>query len=384
MIGGAPPADVNHLEAAAREVDLFLYHSRWTTPNASTSTDVRQGVTLREFEPVVRSRRGHLAFVFRGLHRALDHDRRDVVHVVSEPWGLLSVQAAAWVRSRSGARLVLHGCDTIWHHDGRIERAGRPVLLTRTLPRTDAWVAESNKALELAERNGLPPTSLRARIHTNPRNGGLFRPPDNAERAAARATLGVPDDRITVGLIGRLVPAKGVRLLLDAAELLLSEGFPGYFVIAGDGPLRDELRARTSDRVVALGRIVHPMGVLTLLHALDVIACPSVTTPSWEDQGPRSLLEAMRCGCVPVGTPTGAIGEMLGTRGVLAESTSARSLADAIATAADRSADPAGRGEIAAQARDRYSGDAVAAQLVELWREVAARRTDGPARTAAR
>lgn len=371
---GGLSADARHLEVAADSVDLTIYCSQWLPPRVTSSGRAPEGVVVRKFRPAIRSSRGPLTFVYRGLQRALDNDRPDVVHVVSEPWGLLSVQAAAWVRANPSARLVLHGCDTIWHHGSSAEQRVRRLLLHFTLPSTDAWAAESDKALALAGRNGLPEDSLRARIHTNPRDGKLFRPPDPGERARARDVLGIGQDQVAVGLLGRLVPEKGVRLFLDATDMLLWEGFPGRFLIGGDGPLRDEVRRRASPQLVALGRLAHPAGVLELFHALDVLVCPSLPTPSWEDQGPRSLLEAMMCGCIPVGTPTGAIQEMLGGHGVLAQSTHARAVADAITRAAALSSDWASRLQLSAQAHSLYSGEAVAGQLVELWNAVASRQ----------
>jgi glycosyltransferase involved in cell wall biosynthesis len=376
VVCGVLPMDVRHLETAARKVELSVYRSRWVAPGVSTSNGLPRSVVVREFMPMVRSSRGHLAFMYRGLHRALNNDRPDVVHVVSEPWGLLAVQTAAWVRANPGARLVLHGCDTTWHHGGAAEQWFRRCLLTRTLPSTHAWVAENGKALALAARNGLPASSMRARIHTNPRNGELFRPPAAAERAHARAALKVAPDSVAVGLLGRLVPEKGVRLFLDAAESLLRDGFPGQFFVAGEGPLSDEVRQRASPWLVPLGQLPHPGGVLQLFQALDVLACPSLTTSSWEDQGPRSLLEAMMCGCIPVGTPTGAIPEMLDGHGVLADSTNPRAVAEAIASAAAVSSDTVQRLELSSWAHSLYSADAVADQLVELWRAVASRQPE--------
>lgn len=371
LVAGGLPADVRHLEAASRDVELTVYRSRWQPPHVTATASAPPGLRVRDFSPVIRSRRGHLTFVYRGLRQALADDSPDVIHVLSEPWGLLTVQTAAWVRAHPETRLVVHGCDTIWHHGGAAEQWLRRWLLRRTLPSTHAWVAESRKALALAARNGLPDDRMRARIHTNPRDGELFRPPAPAERARAQAALEVAPDSVAVGLLGRLVPEKGVRLFLDAADSLLRDGFPGQFFIAGDGPLGDEVRRRASPGLVALGKLSHPVGVLELFQALDVLACPSLTTSSWEDQGPRSLLEAMMCGCIPVGTPTGAIPEMLGGHGVLAESTEPRAVADAIAKAAAMSRDGARRTQLASWAHGLYSADAVASQLVDLWRAVA-------------
>ncbi len=363
-IGGAPPTDGSHLEEASRHVDLSIYYSRW---QRGPGSPLPRGVASRGFDPLVRSRRGHLAFVYPGLHRALDCDRPEVVHVISEPWGLLAVQAARWARKNPQAKLVVHGCDTIWHHGGTVEQWGRRAILHRTMGEVDAYVAENSKALDLAVENGLPTASARARVHTNPRNRLQWRRPTPAERGEARAALGLGEHDVAVGLLGRLVEQKGVLIFLDAAEELIRRGFPGRFLVAGEGPLAAEVRRRRSASVMALGSLPHPTGVVQFLQALDVLACPSLATPGWEDQGPRSLLEAMMCGCIPVASSTGGMPEMVGGHGVLATEPSATVLADAIIEAAALAADPAERSRISQWSESLYSDRAVAGQLVELW-----------------
>lgn len=384
MISGGLPADVRHLEHVAERVDLTVYRSNWMHHTAQAAPlRLPTGIRVRSLPPLVRAQRGQLAFRYRGLDRALDANRPDVVHVVSEPWGLLACQAAGWVRAHPRSRLVLHGCDTVWHHGSPAKRALRRLLLRRTLPFTDGWLAENDKALDLARHNGLRPGATLARVHTNPRDAELFRPPTPSERAAARAALGIEDGTVAVGMAGRLVPEKGVREFLTAADLLVGRGFLATFLVAGVGPLAAEVAARESAAIRMLGALPHPGGVLELLRALDVLACPSLTTPTWEDQGPRVVLEAMMCGCVPVGAPTGAIPAMLDGRGVVAASTSAEDLADAVRRAAEPAADPGYRRDLAAWTSARYSGEAVGDQLLNVWRSVVDRRPATPIATAA-
>lgn len=370
-IGGGWPADGSHLEAAGRDIDLCVYHSRWL-PNRITKPVPAAGVACRAFAPVVRTDRAQLAFVFRGLERALHRDNPDVVHVVCEPWGLLSLQAARWVIAHPHTKLVVHGCDTIWHHGGVIEQRIRKAILRQTMPAIDAYAAENGKALSLARDNGLSPSSVLARIHTNPRDERLWRIRDPSERIHARRALGLDDNLVAVGLLGRLVPEKGIFTFLDSVEMLIERRFPGRFFVAGDGPLSDELNRRKSPNLVPLGSLEHPHGVLQFLQALDVLTCPSLATPSWEDQGPRSVLEAMMCGCIPVATPTGALPEMLGGHGVLAQSAEPRALADAIFKAAELATNDRERTAISSWAHSKYSGKAVAKQLVALWRDLTA------------
>lgn len=372
MLFGGMPGDVDHLVAIGRELRLSVYHSTWVPPgSAMPSADPLVGVTTHPFQPAVRARRGHLAFYYPGLRRHLDRDRLDVLHVVSEPWGLLALQAAEWASAHPRVRLVLHGCDTIWHHGSTLKKLARRAAVAFVLRRVDAYAAENAAALRLARQNGLAPLSPVARIHTNPRSAATFAIPSAADRSVDRRHLGLADGEYGIGIIGRLVPQKGIHTFLDAARELVEAGFPAKFYVAGDGPLRGLIEQHNGSAVRYLGTLPHPAGVASFLSGLDVLVCPSLPMPNWEDQGPRVVLEAMMSGCIPVGSRSGGIPEMLGGHGLLTEPGDVHELAQAVRSAAAISQDPTRRADVARFARDGYSAEAVARQHLDLWTTVA-------------
>ena len=91
-------------------------------------------------------------------------------------------------------------------------------------------------------------------------------------RDEARARLGVPADRILVLFVGRLLPLKGVRELVDA---LLALESPFLGVLLGEGPLaghgNDDPRA--ADRLRYAGGLPSE-GVAAWMSAADMIAAP--------------------------------------------------------------------------------------------------------------
>lgn len=183
-------------------------------------------------------------------------------------------------------------------------------------------------------------------------------------------------DIIVVGFLGRLVPEKGVLVLLDAAaaepRLRLR--------IAGSGPLAAELRdlatARgIADRVEFVGAVA-PEEVVDLYRTFDVLAVPSLPTPSWTEQFGRVAVEAMACGVPVVASDAGALPEVVGGAGLVVPVGDARALAGALVEAGG-----AGAAELRASGLARAaecSWETVAGDYLDLYRSVAHEASDRP------
>ncbi len=122
------------------------------------------------------------------------------------------------------------------------------------------------------------------------------------DRAAARARLGLAGDARVVAYLGRLVPIKGVPLLVDALP-------PGAtLVIAGEGPLRASLAGRAH----LLGE-VHGGARDDLFCAADVLCLPSIELAGGRTEGaPLVLLEGMAAGVPVVAAAVPGIVELAG------------------------------------------------------------------------
>jgi glycosyltransferase involved in cell wall biosynthesis len=149
------------------------------------------------------------------------------------------------------------------------------------------------------------------------------------QRARARAALGLSDDDLVVGCVGRLVPLKNHQLVLSCLPrlLLLHPGLKVAFI--GEGPLLDDLRALAqslgvSAQVVFAGAHADVAG---LLPALDVFALPSRT-----EGLSIALLEACAAGLPIVATAVGGNPEIIkdGLTGLLVGSDDAESLRSAV------------------------------------------------------
>ncbi len=139
------------------------------------------------------------------------------------------------------------------------------------------------------------------------------------KKGAFRKKLGLSDDTLLVGIIGRLVPIKNHRMFLDAARQILSKrpDLKVKFVIIGDGELSDYLRKYAKKE--ALDKDVRFTGWVDDLSAvyadLDIIALTSLNEGT-----PVSLIEAMASARPVVATAVGGVVDLVkdGYNGLLA------------------------------------------------------------------
>ena len=160
-------------------------------------------------------------------------------------------------------------------------------------------------AVSEAERDRGQAAGVHARYRVIP-NGvdvSAWRPAAQAERAAARHELGLPDAPLVV-CVGRLCEQKGQDLLLEAWPTVATEIRAAQLVLVGDGPLAGTLRRRAGDGVLLAG----PRDdVPVWLAAADVVAVPS----RWEGMA-LVTLEAMARARPVVATDVPGMRESLG------------------------------------------------------------------------
>ncbi len=117
--------------------------------------------------------------------------------------------------------------------------------------------------------------------------------------------------------VGRLIPEKGVQVLLEAFTRCVAGGLRVRLVIAGDGPQRAELEAMArregiAQRVEFLGALDATQVLGLLQHALAVVV-PSIAPETWG----RTAVEAMACGTPVIAASSGALEETVGEAGLL-------------------------------------------------------------------
>ena len=140
-----------------------------------------------------------------------------------------------------------------------------------------------------------------------------FRPLPAAARRRARASFGVPEDAPLVVSVSRLVPRKGMDVLVEAAAALVPS-FPSLRVlIGGDGRERPRLEARIGAQgapVRLLGRVPDDR-LPALLGAADVfvMACRNRWLGLEQEGFGIVFLEAAACGVAQVAGRSGGADE---------------------------------------------------------------------------
>jgi glycosyltransferase involved in cell wall biosynthesis len=127
------------------------------------------------------------------------------------------------------------------------------------------------------------------------------------DKRSFRAEYEISLDRRVVLFVGRLTPVKGVIEFIEAIGMVAREFPEAFFVIVGDGPLREEVERLARHGNVRFFSWV-PHSEMYKLYALSDI----FVIPSKSEGQPLTLLEAMASHLYIVATRVGGIPETLG------------------------------------------------------------------------
>ena len=132
-----------------------------------------------------------------------------------------------------------------------------------------------------------------------------------------RGTEQSAPDALEILFVGRLVPKKGVRILLDALAILQSRSDSPkcHLTIVGDGPLRDELMQYTAELKVPVtcwAGVLSQNELKRLMSSMSCLCAPSVVTKDGDRDGiPNVILEAMATGLPVIASDVGSIPEVV-------------------------------------------------------------------------
>lgn len=299
------------------------------------------------------------------LARLIRRGRFDVVHNHNSGPAHVGVPAAILGRARAVVRTA---------HNVSVEAPRARLLLSRMAGlREDAQIAVSEAVRESQLRAGMIPAPRFVTI----RNGiDDRRLAVDRTRDDVRAELGIAPEEVACLAVGSLTRQKNYPDLLKVAERVADTDPAARFLVAGAGPLEDELV--TLSRELGLADSVRFLGerldVPLLLRAADIFVLAS----SWEGL-PITILEAMAAGVPCVATAVGGTPEAI-TDGVSGYVVPAGDVADMAAAIARLADDPGLRARMAREARAKYersfSGAGMVRQTEALYELALAGRAD--------
>jgi len=123
----------------------------------------------------------------------------------------------------------------------------------------------------------------------------------------------------TVGYVGRLMPAKGLLVLVEALAKIKNENW--RLLIVGDGPEKSEMKNRLAaydllNRCEFAGAVPYDQ-TPEYFQKLDVLVVPTRTTKKIREQFGRVIIEAMACQVAVIGSTCGAIPEVISDAGLV-------------------------------------------------------------------
>lgn len=358
-IVGAYQRKLEELAARAPEMALVVaVPPGWKDKGGVTRLELAHTRGYRlEVLPLAFNGQFHLHF-YPTLGGLIREFRPDIVHIDEEPYNL-----ATYLANRQAQRC---GAKTLWFSWQNLLRRYPPPFAwieQYNLHHTDYAIAGSATAAEVWRRKGYAgPLAVIPQFGVDP---DIFLP---IERD-------VPPAHIPhIAYAGRLVPEKGVDLLLEALS-----GLDGVWraTIQGNGPEEARLRALAEQHNLTARVTFCPpvpsVDMPAFYQALDVLVLPSRTQENWTEQFGRVLVEAMACGVAVVGSTAGEIPHVIGDAGIVFPENDVEALRAALARLIHnpvlrRDLGTRGRARVLAQ----YTQQHVAQQTIRVYQEVLA------------
>jgi glycosyltransferase involved in cell wall biosynthesis len=293
----------------------------------------------------------------------------DLVHAHGQDAAIMG----SWARRFTGFRLivtrhVLEEPGDTWRQRWRAR------LALGALRRADGLVGVSHAAANRLTALASLETG-KVRVITNGICLEQFDPhPNGGPRSLVRASLGFTGSDVLILVPAVLRPGKGHDVLLASVPRVL-ERFPkARFILAGDGELGDQLRAKAASLDEAVRFLGHRGDVPDLMDAADIVVLPSLS-----EALPTVALEAAAAGRAMVASNVGGVPEVVtdGVTGLLVPPGEPEALAEAVSALL---ADPDRMAALGSAGRHRalaeFGIDTQVRKTVELWEKVS--RGGGP------
>ena len=220
------------------------------------------------------------------LYRLLQREPYQVLHTHSSKAGILGRLAG----HLAGTPVIIHTVHGWSFHDYMSPWLQKTyILLERWMAHyTQALVAVSQKDIDKGLQAGIGRPDqyhlIRSAIPIEQFDASLF------DRGKIRQALGIPEQAVVIGFVGRFSPQKNPLDWVRVAKQVGQNQKDVFFLMVGDGPLRDQveaqlLQAGIRDRTVLTGL---RRDIPALLACMDMF----MHTSLWEGV-PRAIVQAL-------------------------------------------------------------------------------------------
>jgi glycosyltransferase involved in cell wall biosynthesis len=212
------------------------------------------------------------------LYRFLRKGRFDIVHTHSSKAGILGRLAARL----AGVPIIIHTLHSLVFHEYQESWKNALYIRLKRLcaPMTDTLISVNDQTARGALAAGIGRPEQHVTIYSGMALERFLGIGESLPVAEAKRRAGVPPEAPVVGKVARLFALKGHEQFLNAAAAIARRRPDAFFLLVGDGPLRDELEAQARrldilDRVVFAGRVA-PEDVPAWIQAMDVVVHTSL------------------------------------------------------------------------------------------------------------
>ncbi len=248
---------------------------------------------------------------------------RDFAPDIIQGWMYHANLLALFVREARGSRLPV-----LWNVRRGLDDLGERKRATHAIVRGSAWLSwRASRIVYCSQRSREQHEAAGFSAHAPVVLGNGFDTdcfaPDRAHRTRFRCELGIGENELLIGNVGRFDVAKGHRILIDAfcsvaarhpaiRLACVGRGLDAQLVPSGVPP-----SIRTRIHLIPEREKVHQV-----FPAFDIYCSSSIA-----EGFPNVIAEALSTGLPVVATDTGASRELVGSRGILVQPRSATALA---------------------------------------------------------
>ncbi len=194
------------------------------------------------------------------------------------------------------------------------------------------------------------------------------------DRELVRKTYGYSQNHFVILALSRMVPVKGIHILIEAFTVVYTQNPKFRLLIAGTGDASYVQRLKEQVARLGLQDVVCFLGSTTEIEkpfkAADVFVAPYL----WPEAFGLSILEAMTAGLPIIGSNSGGIAELLGhgSRGLLFEEANVAELARRLLDYANDPELCARMSRSAGEAAFQYSSKNMCGQIQKVYESVVA------------